>query len=129
MSPNRRLSGVAVAVVGRSLHAPVVDAQLLGAVYIVEDGHLLTAHHRDAPDLVRIEPADVNMCGLSAGETQGHEDRIRNARLQVSETLRGHRYRLLLQQNSATEMSCGARLHMAFSLRRTCPRLSRLLYR
>ena len=92
------LAGLPVTTSGMTMHRACssgLNAIAAAAHHIVEDGHFLTANHRNAPDLVRIEPADVNMCGLTAGETQGHEDRVRNTRLKIGETLRRHRNRLL----------------------------------
>ena len=95
--PNRKALPVR-AVVGRSVHALVVDAQLLARFHVVEDHHLPRPHHREFALLMRVEPGELDVSERPAPELHREEHDVFNLGLEIAFSLGGHPNRRLVQQ-------------------------------
>ena len=72
------------------LGALVVDLELFGALQVVEDDHPLVAHDGHLADLVRVEPAHVDVRHRALVEIEGHEDDVFDPRLEIGLPTRRH---------------------------------------
>src|SRR3954471_23055560 len=66
------------------VEALVVDGDLALDLHVVERGHLLRAHHREAALLVRVEPGQVQVRSEPGREAQVAEHHVLDPRLHVA---------------------------------------------
>src|SRR5437016_6775189 len=78
------LNGFSVSFRRRNLGMAVVDAQLFGGFGVVKHRHLVGPHDGCLADLVRIEPAQMNVCHDAVLKVQADESHILNAVLDIA---------------------------------------------
>src|SRR6185436_967180 len=85
-------------VLGRPVHALVVDRELLPRLHVVEDSHLAGAHHGEATHLVRVEPGHLHVGHHTGFEGEIEEDDVFDAALEIGPALSTQGHRHLAQQ-------------------------------
>ena len=76
--------------VRRRIDPAVVDTQLFKCLDIVVNDHFVTTHDRQPANLVRVEPAHVDLCPDSIGENQIHVADVFDLGLDVRAPTRRH---------------------------------------
>ena len=86
------------AVLGRTVHALVVNAQLFARLHVVEHHHFPGAYHRELPFFMGIEPRHLDVRQHPARELHRKKHDVLDRGLQVTLAVCGDSDRLLTKQ-------------------------------